>query len=143
MSLFRDQEKRRGFIDATRENTGRHAVAYGSFTTTGWGELSNPDPLIFGVPFSVMPAVSYSYMIEEEDMVDTRWPRCWGGVCGWEMNEHDLYIGASAFVIVETTSFEQASVVTTPFESTIRHFFTFNGTALKFVPDDFASMQVT
>jgi hypothetical protein len=141
MSLFHEQEARRGFIDQTRENSGRHAVSYGQFETTGSGEISNPDPLVFGVPYIHMPAASYSYYIEDEDLVDTRWPRCWGGILGWEKNEHGMFTGANAFVIVETKTFEQVTLNTDVIDYTITHFFTFNGAALKFVPDDFASMQ--
>jgi hypothetical protein len=144
-SLFQQQLDRQGFVDTTAENSGRHAISYGSFVTVGSGEIVNPDPLRFGVPFVHMPAVSYSYYVDDEDLIDTRWPRCWGGVMGWETtnsDDFDLYIGATAFVIVETSTFEQASDNTDEIRYPIRHFFTFNGVALKFVTQDFSSMQV-
>lgn len=144
-SLFHQQLNRQGYVDSVRENSGRHAVSYGSFTTTGSGEIVNPDPLVFNVPFVHMPAVSYSYYIDDEDLIDTRWPRCWGGVLGWEVSDNedvDLYLAATAFVVVETTTFEQVTDITDEINYTIRHFFTFNGVALKYVPIDFASMQI-
>jgi hypothetical protein len=144
-SLFHQQLGRQGFVDSVAENSGRHAISYGSFTTTGSGEIVNPDPLQFNVPFVHMPAVAYSYYVDDEDLIDTRWPRCWGGVLGWETtnsDDCDLYVAATAFVIVETTTFEQVTDNTDEINYTIRHFFTFNGVALKFVTTDFASMQI-
>jgi hypothetical protein len=144
-SLFHQQLDRQGYVQSVEENSGRHAVVYGSFLTTGSGEIVNPDPLLFNVAFVHMPAVSYSYYVDDEDLVDTRWPRCWGGILGWETtnnDDFDLYIAATAFVIVETTSFEQVTDNTDEIIYTIRHFFTFNGVALKSVTTDFTSMQV-
>lgn len=144
-SLFRQQLDRQGYVESVRENSGRHAIAYGSFVTTGSGEIVNPDPLVFNVPFVHKPAVSYSYYIDEEDLIDTRWPRCWGGVMGWELTsteDVDLYVAATAFVIVETTSFEQVTDNLDEIIYSIEHFFTFNGVALKYVTTDFSSMQV-
>jgi hypothetical protein len=144
-SLFHQQLDRQGYVQSVQENSGRHAVVYGSFMTTGSGEIVNPDPLVFNVPFVHKPAVSYSYYIDESDLIDTRWPRCWGGVMAWETDsteDVDLYIAATAFVIVETTTFEQLSDNADEIAYSIEHFFTFNGVALKYVTTDFSSMQV-
>jgi hypothetical protein len=126
-SLFHNQEDRRGFLDSVAENTGRHAIAYGHFDTTGAGEIENPKVLSFGIPFIERPAVAYSYYLDDADMVDTRWPRCWGGILGWDQ---------------ETTSINVVTEVVDDPYYTITHFFTFNGMGLKFVVDDFSSAQV-
>jgi len=144
-SLFQQQLDRAGFIDEVQENAGRHAIAYGSFITTGNGEISNPDVLRFNTSFVHMPAVSYSYYVDEDDLVDGQWPRCWGGVLGWEVSNRDdfnLYTGAYAFVVVETSSYQFPPEDISEPEYEIRHFFTFNGVGLKFVPADFASAQI-
>jgi hypothetical protein len=141
-SLFHNQEDRRGFLDSVAENTGRHAIAYGHFDTTGAGEIENPKVLSFGIPFIERPAVAYSYYLDDADMVDTRWPRCWGGILGWDQDENGLYTGAHAFVVVETTSINVVTEVVDDPYYTITHFFTFNGMGLKFVVDDFSSAQV-
>jgi hypothetical protein len=140
-SLFRSQEDRRGFINAINDNTGRHAIAYGHFDTTGSGEITNDLPFKFGVQYIDRPAVAYSYSIDEDDLVDTVWPRCWGGISTWHQDNRDLYVGATAFVIVDATAIVESTVTEDPWY-TITHYFTFNGIALKFVTTDFSAYRV-
>jgi hypothetical protein len=142
-NLYRAQEGRRELISSTNENSGRHAVSFGGFETTGWGEIPNPDAFAFGATYIKMPAVSYGYALDDEAIIDTRFPRCWGGVMGWERDENDFYVGAHVFVVVETQS---AFIAVSEEEEndpnyTISHFFTFNGIALKYVVDDFNSFN--
>lgn len=149
-SLFHMAQERGSIVDAIRENSGRHAVAYGNFLTTGTGEIANPDPLMFNTAYVDMPAASYSYFVDTEDLIDSRWPRCWGGVLGWvtsNQDDYELYTGANVFVVVETESLQLPPDISDPDAVddpwyTIRHFFTFNGVGLKFVPTDFAAAQI-
>lgn len=115
---------------AQAENTGRLAFAYGQASTTGWGELEIPSCIDFELTFIEMPYVAYGFAVDGESLVDTRFPRCSGGVSRWRQDTNGYYVGAWVFVTVETQS---PYIATTEVEPgyPIDHFFSFSGIALK------------
>lgn len=140
MTVFRAYEERRGYLSAVAENTGRHVILSGTFTSTGNGEILNPDPFRFGVQLVSKPNVSYAYEVDGDALVDSVWPRCWGGIYDWETTDQGLYTGANAFVVVDAShifdgNFSVEGSPATPLY-TITHHFTFNGIALKFASAD-------
>lgn len=127
------------------ENSSRHAVVMGSYQTTGWGEVAFEDSVEFDLLFVEVPHVSYGFSIVPDDddddaseiLVDTRFPRCSGGVYGWRRNKRGFYSGGFCFVTVESRS---PYITTTEAEPkyTLFHNFTFQGIAIKVTPDHFA-----
>jgi hypothetical protein len=133
---WRAQEDRRGLLEAVHENAGRHVILNGEFVTEGTGEIANPDRFEFGLILPQKPNVSYSYSLDDADLVETVYPRCWGGVSDWITNANGHYVAASVFVVVtaeplDLAAWTEAGEPEAPWY-TITHHFTFNGIALKF-----------
>ena len=150
---FQAQEQRRGFLEATRENSARYASAYVSYQTTGWGEFLSPDCQRFTTTFVKRPSVAHSLSIDGDDLVDTRYPRVTAGVHKWLQDERGFYIGAWLFFVVETFGLQTQPTYVMPTDSdgavgtvampypaaadpnyTIIHDFTFTGVAMKAIP---------
>lgn len=134
-------EGRRQGVNQVGENSARQAMAWATFVTTGWGEVSFPDCYKFDLTFAERPFVSYSCSVirnslvdEDEILVPTRFPRATGGVWGWEQNSREFYIGAWLYVTVDTQSPYVLTVVADP-TYTIQHHFTFQGLGIKDLPD--------
>jgi hypothetical protein len=118
--------------EALRENSGRLAFAYGMVETIGWGEVEIATCIDFEVSFIEQPIVSYGFSLDGDELVDTRFPRCSGGVTRWRQNGNDHYVGAWVFVTVDTKSPYISTTENEP-NYTIDHSFTFSGIALKSV----------
>jgi hypothetical protein len=138
VSVFRAQEDRRAALARIADNTARHAVVTGRFTTRGsLGEMVNPTPFDFGIAFTAAPAVSYGYHVDGDTLMASHYPRCWGGTCEWRRDPSTgLYTGAQAFVVIETISVAYLAFDSPP-DYEIEHHFTFNGIAVKFAPGAF------
>lgn len=130
---WQNMEDRRRQLLQTQENSTRLAQAFAHFTTTGWGEWTIPHVVRFDCTFVEKPTVAHGYAIEDEDLVDTRFPRGWGGVYRWQQNYKGFYTGAWVFFIVETQSLTIDTFEDEP-GYTLTHFFHFTGMALKDVP---------
>lgn len=142
-----DFERRRGDVNRHGENSPRLAQAWADYTTTGWGEVAFPDCFDFNLTFAERPFVSYSYKVirhqlspdtypelVDDVLVDTRFPRCHGGVYDWQMNSRGFYIGAWMFVTIQT----QDPWITTTYPDpnyVIQHHFTFAAMGIKDLPD--------
>jgi hypothetical protein len=123
-------DRNRSRRDATNENAGRMAWAYGEGHSTGWGEKEIPEIIDFELKFIEIPFVSYSFALDGDTLVDTRFPRCSGGVSRWVQDPNGYYIGAYVFITVDTQSpYIPTTVVDPGYE--IDHFWTFAGIALK------------
>lgn len=136
---FDDLERRRSKVVQQAENSGRHAVVMGTFNTTGWGEVAFEDRVNFGLRFIEVPTITYSMYIDGDTLVDTRFPRCQGGVYKWQKDKRGLYIGAFCFVTVETKSPFVTTTEPEPGYSIVHHF-TFQGQAIKVIADDQAEL---
>lgn len=126
-----DLETHRSRVAAQAENSSRHAIVMATYTTTGWGEATFEEGVNFGLLFSEIPIVSYSMYIDGDVLVDTRFPRCGGGVYRWEQNSKGLYRAAYCFAWVETRSPYISTTEPEP-EYNIVHHFTFQGQGLKY-----------
>jgi hypothetical protein len=135
----------RALVSQTRENSTRFAQAFGSFDTTGWGEVAFEDCFEFGLTFieEPFPAYSFSVELEENDdpLVDTRFPRCSGGIWKWKRNKRGFYVGAWCLVTVESQSAFITTAEPEP-DYPLRHFFTFSGKAMKDLPSHLAVKDV-
>jgi hypothetical protein len=136
-----EMEKRRSQVNQHGENTPRLAQAWATFRTTGWGEKSFEDCYEFDLTFAERPYVSYGNVIlssaltdVEEVLIDTRFPRCWGGVFYWKQNARGFYTGAWCYTVVETAS----PFIVAEYEEpgyTIQHHFQFSGLGIKDLPE--------
>lgn len=125
-----DQERHRSWLNQQAENSGRLAQAYAKFSTTGWGETAFENGFTFELSFIEPPVVAYGFEIDGDTLVDTRFPRCSGGVYKFRTNSKGFYTGAWCMVTVDTKS---PFITTTEDEPnyTIYHWFTFTGIAIK------------
>lgn len=131
MNLFssiRDQAAR---VEQTRENGGRLAEAHGLFRTSGWGEMAFQDVIEFGLSFVDAPAIAYGAELNPgQTLVDTRFPRSWGGVYQWKRDAKGLYVGAYCYAVIDAGSIIPAGDP----GYTLTHHFTFTGIAIKGLP---------
>lgn len=140
-----DMEKRRSEVNRHGENTPRLAQAWATWRTQGWGETAFPKCHNFDLTFAERPFVSYSNVIlrnsldastydVDDVLVDTRFPRCFGGVYQWRQTSRGFYTGAWCYVVVETASAFVAALYPEP-GYTIQHHFTFSGIGIKELPE--------
>lgn len=140
---WRDIERHRSWVNQVNENAGRLAQAFGVFETTGWGETAFEDVVEFGITFIQPPALGYGFRIvsaadlpdgnEDETLVDTRFPRCSGGIHEYKQDSRGFYTGAWCLATVDTLSPYISTVYPDP-NYLIEHWFTFTGVALKMLP---------
>jgi hypothetical protein len=119
------------------ENTARLAEAYGFFETTGWGEFAVEACHKFGLTFVEEPVVAYGYSIDEDELIELRYPRSFGFVYRWKQDTRGYYVGAWVAFVVDTLS--PALIAGVPTEDpmyNLHHTFTFSGVALKDLPTD-------
>jgi hypothetical protein len=103
--------------------------------------VSFPDAYEFDLTFAERPFVSYGYVVirnalpdVDELLIDTRFPRAWGGVAEWKQNSRGFYQGAWCFTVVESQSpfilaeYDEPNYV-------IQHHFTFMGLGIKDLPE--------
>lgn len=150
---FQAQEQRRGFLEATRENSARYASAYVSFATKGWGEFVSPTAQYFTTTFVKRPSVAHSFSVDGDTLVDGRFPRVTAGVHKWLQNEQGFYTGAWLFFVIETMGMQFAPTYAMPTDADglvgtvavplpippdpdydLIHDFTFTGVAMKAIP---------
>lgn len=135
-SPFRVQaDAGRGWRQQVEDNSGKFAQAYGFFTSTGAGQVVMEDVIDFGAIFIEPPTVAHGYALTDVSvqLVDGSFPKAWGGIHEWVRDKDDFYIGAYAFLVVETIS--PYSYATDPGYE-LDHFFTFSGIALKKLPPE-------
>jgi hypothetical protein len=70
----------------------------------------------------------------DEVLIDTRFPRSWGGVFQWKQNARGFYTGAWCYTVVETASPFIAAQYEEP-GYTIQHHFQFAGLGIKDLPE--------
>lgn len=141
MNSWLDMEKRRSEVNRHGENSPRLAQAWATFRTTGWGEKAFADCYEFDLTFAERPYVSYGSVVlsstltdVDEVLIDTRFPRCWGGVFQWKQNARGFYTGAWCYTIVET----QTPFIVAQYDEpgyTIQHHFQFSGLGIKDLPE--------
>lgn len=138
-----DMEARRSELNRHGENTARWAFAAATYRSDGWGEFAFPDCHDFDLTFGERPYVSYGYSVinntltvdgVDDVLVDTRFPRAWGGICQWKQNSRGFYTGAWAFVVVESASPFIVAEYDEP-NYRIQHHFTFMGLGIKDLPE--------
>jgi len=134
-------EARRAEVNRHGENSPRLAQAWATFRTVGWGEKAFNNCYEFDLTFAERPFVSYGNVVitnrlqdVDEVLIDTRFPRCWGGVYQWKQNAHGFYTGAWCYTVVESASPFIATTYEEP-EYVIQHHFTFAGIGIKDLPD--------
>lgn len=132
-STWDNLEDHRRHLLQTQENSTRLAQAFAHFTTTGWGEWTMQNVARFDCTFIEKPTVAHGIAIEGQDLVATRFPRAWGGVYKWQINNKGFYVGAWCFFVVETQSLLIDTFELEP-NYTLTHFFHFTGLATKDVP---------
>jgi hypothetical protein len=140
-----DMERRRSEVNRHGENAPRLANAWASYKTTGWGEVSFPNCHEFDLTFAERPYTHYGHVVlsnslpvtspgSDEVLIDTRFPRCSGGVYQWKVNSRGFYTGAWVYVTVDTQSPFIQAVYEEP-NYTIQHHFTFEGIGIKDLPE--------
>lgn len=135
ISPWEDFERHRGYVNQQAENASRHALAMGTFLTTGWGEVVFSDCFDFEMTFTERPTVSYGVSLGgDNDLVATRYPRATGGVYRWKQDVHEFYTGAWCYVTIDTRSPFIATSEAEP-GYTLYHDFLFQGNAVKVLPD--------
>jgi hypothetical protein len=130
-------QQHREYLRRNAENSTRHGYAYAKFDSTGWGEFAFPDCFEFGLTYTEEPYVSYSYSLDGDSLVDTRFPRSMGGVYRWKLNNRGFFVGAWCFVCVDSRSPFIATSEREP-NYALRHYFSFAGMAMKDLPDHLA-----
>lgn len=131
--------ERERWIAQTENNSASQAWAFGNVDSVGWGEFLLPDPIMFGVTFVHEPFVTYGHAVLDDDrLVDGRFPRATGGVASWITTGKDHYTGAHVYVTVATADpllAAQAYDVAADFGEDpgyeIRHSFGFTALAIK------------
>lgn len=132
-SLYAAQEQRRGYLEQTRENSGRLARTHGTWRSTGSGELIVPEAFSFGVTFVEEPSVAYGYSLPEVDgqaqlLTAGSVPRCGGGVYRWVRDRRGFYTGCN---VAFTVDFGYGGV---PKTYEVVHSMVFEALALKDLP---------
>ncbi len=113
----------------TRENAARQAFSWGTFDSTGFGELPYPEQLDFGVTFIHEPYVSYGFSVEQAAALDEL-PTSAGGVFKWRQDGRGFYVGAHVYVVVDSFSHTYAV------DPRLVHHFSFTGIAIKDIGAD-------
>jgi hypothetical protein len=131
-------DSRDAFRGQVVENSSRLAFAFGSFSTTGWGETRIPDCLEFGLTFVKQPYVASSWSIDDAQIVEGRYPMISSGVVRWRKNARGFYTGAWVAMKVETRSVFIPTALPDPAYD-IEHTFIFAGLATKELPDYLAN----
>lgn len=94
---------REAWNDQIAQNAARTAWAWGQASSHGFGEFLIEDPIIFGLTFVYPPNVSHGFaLVDDDQLVDGRYPRAGGGVASWIQDSNDHYVGAHVFVTVGT-----------------------------------------
>ena len=126
--------QREGWKSQVAENSARLAFAYGRAETTGWGELKISECLLFDCSFIKQPFVAYSFSLDGDTLVNTRYPICSGGVVKWRTNLRGMFIGAWVMVTVQDRNpYINPTTLVHP-NYAISHDFTFSGIAMKDIP---------
>lgn len=128
---FEDRNARR---ESIRENTSRHAWTMAHVTTTGWGEVRIADRIDFGMTFIEKPLVTYGYAVDDDTLVETRFPRSFGFVARWDTNKRGHYTGCWVALVVDTQSAFLSTDVTEEPNYALDHYFVFMGIGMKNVP---------
>ena len=127
---FNAMEDRAARRTAQAENSTRYAWVQATVHTKGWGEMRYSDRISFGITYLTQPMVTYGFAIDDDDLLDTRFPRSCGFVSRWDQDKNNYYVGCYVAFIIETTSPNIPTVELDP-NYDIDHFFTFSGTAMK------------
>lgn len=139
---YHELERLRGERERNKENSARTAFAWGFGLTTGVGETRFARRINFQLAFIEQPAVAYGFAVEAvtnnsdlgDLLVDSRFPRCTGGVFEWHLDSRGFYLGAWVFTVVETQGAAVFTAVPEPGYK-IRHSYGFTGMAFKALPD--------
>lgn len=135
-----DQQRQREWVNQHAENSGRLAQAWGVFDSKGWGEKAFKRCFNFDLSFIEPPVVAYGFELDGDTLIDTRFPRCSGGVYRYKTNSRGFYTGAWCFVTVSTQDYyvplsgEPEAAKDPKYD--ISHWFTFTGIALKDLGSD-------
>lgn len=130
---FEALENRRQRIQQVAENSARLASSYATFTSTGWGEFRQTTVTRFNLTFITKPIIAYSYEIDGDALVDTRFPRSHGFVYKWQQDSRDYYTGCWVAFVVDTRNPYITTAELDPNYDLVHHF-TFTGIALKDLP---------
>jgi hypothetical protein len=153
MSLLEDLDYRREVAERHRENAARHAQAFARFTSTGQGSVEYAERVDFDLTFIEEPIVAYGCFVDADELADLQnrsdvvLPNCTGFVTEWDKDERDFYVGCwvAARVHFPLEDFQEETEIIlgeTPFptintdmnQAVVKHFFTFQGVAMKDVP---------
>jgi hypothetical protein len=134
-------QARDAFRGQVAENSSRLAFAFGTFTTTGWGEVRIEECLSFGLSFVNKPFIGSSWDIDDAVLVPGRFPMISSGVVRWRRNSKGFYTGAWVAMKVETKSPYISTSAAEPNYS-IDHSFIFAGLASKDLPDHLANQAL-
>jgi hypothetical protein len=137
-------ERRHGEQERHRENSGRLAMVYQRFETTGQGSFEFEERIDFGLTYVEEPFVAYGSYVDLDDLAnlldldnDTAppFPVTSGHVTNWDQDENDFYVGAWVGVRVY---FPPGDEVLVPIDAltVVRHHFSFQANAIKDVPLD-------
>jgi len=140
-----EMERRRSEVNRHGENSPRLAQAWATFRTEGWGEKAFEDCFDFNLTFAERPYIQYGNVVisnglaasvegADEILIDTRFPRCTGGVFQWRLNSRGFYTGAWCYVTVESASPFIATTFDEP-NYVIQHHFQFSAIGIKDMPE--------
>lgn len=138
-------QRQRSQAEQTAENTARTAWSWGSFDTTGSGEIVLATPQAFTCTFIYEPDIAHGFSIDPSTPPKAgRFPRVSAGVSGWVKNSQGFFTGAYVFFAIDTsgpdvdpgpsTTGGVNSLNDPPPSYLLHHTFTFSGVALKDLP---------
>lgn len=132
MGLLDDLDRRREQTSRHRENSGRLAQAYASWTSTGGGLLEYEERIDFGVIFTERPFISHACVVDTAALKEligrVAMPHVTAYVTEWDTDEKDLYTGCWVAVRVD---FALADMLDYYTQVVVDHDFTFTGVAIK------------
>lgn len=134
MGLLDDLDRRRETAARNRENSGRLAQAYFSFTSTGQGTLEYEERVDFGgVIFTELPYVEDSAVVDTQVLKElvgrVAMPQCTGYVTEWDSTEKEgFYSGCWVAVRVD---FPLVEMLDYTLPVVVDHHFTFTGNGIK------------
>lgn len=123
--------QREMFRDTVKTNSGKMAWHSVEVTSVGWGESDIAEAIVFDSLFIERPTVTHGYSIDQDVLVDGRYPRAVGFVRDWKLDPKGFWRGAWVSVCVD-----MGSEFPVGDGYNLIHSFVFSGVAIKPIRED-------